>query len=67
MNGATYPCEILDVSFSGMAIRTGIVISIGSPISVGNLSGVVVRAEGNNIGIKFNDMLSKTSLDTLVT
>ncbi|MCP5081857.1 MAG: PilZ domain-containing protein [Alphaproteobacteria bacterium] len=67
MNGATYPCEILDVSFSGMAIRSGIVISIGSPISVGNLSGVVVRAEGHNIGIKFNDMLSKTSLDTLVT
>ncbi len=67
MNGATYPCEILDVSFSGMAIRTGITISVGSPISVGNLSGVVVRAEGHNIGIKFNDMLSKTSLDTLVT
>lgn len=66
MNGAAYPCEILDVSFSGMAIRTDIVISIGSPISVGNLSGVVVRAEGHNIGIKFNDMLSKTSLDTLV-
>ena len=27
MNGAAYPCEILDVSFSGMAIRTDIVIS----------------------------------------
>lgn len=66
MNGATYPCEILDVSFSGMAIRTGIEISIGSPISVGSLSGVVVRAEGQNIGIKFNDMLSKTSLETVV-
>ncbi len=67
MNGATYPCEILNVSFSGMAIRTNVEISIGSPISVGNLSGVVVRSEGTNIGIKFNDMLSKTSLDTLVS
>lgn len=66
MNGATYPCEILDVSFSGMAIRTNIEISIGSPISVGTLSGVVVRAEGQNIGIKFNDMLSKTSLESVV-
>ncbi len=66
MNGATYPCEILDVSFSGMAIRTNIEISIGSPISVGTLSGVVVRSEGQNIGIKFNDMLSKTSLETVV-
>lgn len=67
MNGVAYPCEILNVSFSGMAIRTNVEISIGSPVSVGNLTGVVVRAEGTNIGIKFNDMLSKTSLDTLVS
>ena len=66
MNGATYPCEILNVSFSGMAIRSNIEVSIGSPISVGSLSGVVVRSEGNQIGIKFNDMLSKTSLAGIV-
>ncbi|MEM1199289.1 MAG: PilZ domain-containing protein [Pseudomonadota bacterium] len=66
MNGAQYPCEILNVSFSGMAIQSTIEVSVGSPISVGSLSGVVVRSEGNQIGIKFNDMLSKTSLDRVV-
>ena len=66
-NGSTFPCEIIDVSFSGMAIRTNVNISVGSPISVGNLHGVVVRAEGNDLGIKFNDMLSKTSLQTVVS
>ncbi len=65
-NGSTFPCEILNVSFSGMAIRTNVNVSIGAPVSVGNLHGVVVRAEGTDLGIKFNDMLSKTSLETVV-
>ncbi|MEM7429834.1 MAG: PilZ domain-containing protein [Pseudomonadota bacterium] len=65
-NGSTFPCEILNVSFSGMAIRSSVQVSVGAPIAVGNLQGVVVRAEGNDLGIKFNDMLSKTSLETVV-
>ena len=50
-----------------MAIKADVNLSIGSPISVGNLHGVVVRANGNEFGIQFNDMLSKTSLQTVVT
>ena len=65
-NGARFPCQILNVSFSGMAIRVPVHVSVGAPIAVGNLKGVVVRAEGADLGIKFSDMMSKTSLDAIV-
>lgn len=65
-NGSTFPCQILNISFSGMAIRSPVQVSVGAPIAVGNLKGVVVRAEGNDLGIKFSDMMSKTSLENIV-
>jgi hypothetical protein len=58
-DGKLYPCEIIDISVSGAAIRIGARPGLGSQLLLGKTRGRVVRHLADGIAIEF-----MTRLDT---
>lgn len=52
-DGSVYPCFIIDVSTSGVAISTEYEPPIGMPLAVGSCVGRVVRRFQNGFAVKF--------------
>jgi hypothetical protein len=57
-DGRSYPCEVMDISISGCAIKTAIMPIIGTPLLVGKMRGRVVRYLDNGVGIEFTRQLT---------
>ncbi|MFN0264029.1 PilZ domain-containing protein [Tepidamorphus sp. 3E244] len=61
-DGRTFPCRIIDMSRSGAAIRASVVPNVGSPVTLGNQRGLVVRAFDDGFAMEFSDALTDEEL-----
>lgn len=52
-NGEMIACEVLDLSLSGVSLKTGTKPRIGETVVVGQMSGRVVRHHDSGIAIEF--------------
>lgn len=64
-DGRVYPCEVIDISVSGAAIKTEVMPSIGTFISLGRQRGRVVRYMNDGVGIEFVKQLAPSQLPSL--
>ena len=51
--GETVPCEVLDLSLSGLSLKTAVKPLIGEVITIGHVSGRVVRHHETGIALEF--------------
>lgn len=51
--GEQIRCEVLDISFTGVSVRTDLKPPVGEHILIGHRAGRVVRHHGEGIGIEF--------------
>ena len=65
-DGRNYPCEVLDISISGCAVKTDVMPSLGTYIMVGKMKGRVVRYLENGVGIEFVKFLDRNQLTAQV-
>lgn len=63
-DGRNYPCEILDISVSGAAVKVDVIPSIGTYVMLGKMRGRVTRIHPEGIGIEFLKMLDTQGLKT---
>jgi hypothetical protein len=52
-DGRVYPCEVVDVSLSGAALRTEVIPALGTSILLGRMRGRVVRYLDSGVAIEF--------------
>jgi hypothetical protein len=72
--GEQIRCEVLDLSLTGVSVRTEIKPSIGEHILIGNRAGRVARHHADGIGVEFlgsasaaTQMEKTASIESLVT
>lgn len=53
-NGDTVPCEVIDLSLSGVSLKTDTKPRIGETVLVGQMSGRVVRHHDTGIAVEFS-------------
>lgn len=61
-DGRTYPCEIIDISVSGAAVRVDVIPAVGTVVTLGKMRGRVTRIHAEGIGIEFVKMLDTAGL-----
>lgn len=61
-DGRQYRCRILDLSLSGAAIQIDVRPIVGSSVTLGNMSGHVVRHFEGGIAIEFSSIQTKPVL-----
>lgn len=61
-DGRVYPCEIMDISLSGAAVKVEVMPSIGTHIMLGKMRGRIVRYIGAGIAIEFLKPLDRAQL-----
>ena len=52
-DGRVYPCEVIDISVSGAAMKTEVMPSLGTYLLLGKMRGRVVRYLDSGIAIEF--------------
>ena len=52
-DGRVYPCEVVDVSVSGAAVRIEVIPALGTSILLGKMRGRVVRYLESGVAIEF--------------
>lgn len=52
-DGRVYPCEVIDISVSGAAIKTEVMPSVGTFVTLGRQRGRIVRYMHYGVGIEF--------------
>ncbi len=52
-DGQVVPCEVLDLSMSGVSVKTDIRPAIGEFVLIGQLAGRVARHHQDGVGIEF--------------
>ena len=52
-DGQSVPCEVIDLSLSGVSLKTETKPRVGETIMVGQMSGRVVRHHESGIGVEF--------------
>ena len=52
-DGRVYPCEVVDVSLSGAAVRTEVIPALGTSVLLGKMRGRVVRYLDSGVAIEF--------------
>jgi len=61
-DGRIYPCEVIDISVSGAAIKTEVMPSVGTFVTLGRQRGRVVRYMNEGVGIEFMKQLAPNQL-----
>lgn len=61
-DGREYPCEVIDISVSGASIKTDVLPSVGTYLSLGRMRGRVVRFTSDGIAIEFMRALEQAKL-----
>ncbi|MGE4250551.1 MAG: PilZ domain-containing protein [Parvibaculaceae bacterium] len=65
-DGRIYPCEIIDISLSGAAVKVDVMPSLGTYLMLGKMRGRIVRYVDSGIAIEFLKPLNTTQLSTQV-
>ena len=52
-DGQVVPCEVIDLSMSGISVKTDIRPAVGEFILIGQLAGRVARHHDQGIGVEF--------------
>ncbi len=52
-DGQVVPCEVLDLSMSGISVKTDIRPQVGEFVLIGQLAGRIVRHHEHGVGIEF--------------
>ena len=65
-DGRAYPCEVIDISLSGAAVKVDVVPSLGTHIVLGKMRGRVVRYHPTGIAIEFLRPLDQAQLTAQV-
>lgn len=61
-DGREYECEVIDISVSGAQIKTSVLPSIGTHLSLGRMRGRVVRFTSDGIAIEFMRQIEPAKL-----
>ena len=61
-DGRVYPCEIIDISLSGAAVKVDVMPSLGTQVMLGKMRGRIVRYVDSGIAIEFLKPLNTTQL-----
>lgn len=61
-DGRIYPCEVIDISLSGAALKVDVMPSLGTYIMLGKMRGRIVRYLENGIAMEFVKALENTQL-----
>jgi hypothetical protein len=61
-DGRVYPCEIIDISLSGAAVKVDVMPSLGTSLMLGKMRGRIVRHVDSGIAIEFLRPLDTTQL-----
>jgi hypothetical protein len=64
-DGRIYPCEVIDISVSGAAIKTEVMPSVGTFVTLGRQRGRVVRYMSDGVGIEFVKQITPGQLPPL--
>ena len=65
-DGRVYPCEILDISLSGAAVKVDVMPSLGTHLMLGKMRGRIVRYVESGIAIEFLKPLNTTQLSAQI-
>ena len=65
-DGRAYPCRIIDLSLSGAAIDIEVRPAIGTPVTLGNMRGRVVRHFQEGVAVEFLALQSKETLSGMM-
>jgi hypothetical protein len=60
-DGQVVPCEVIDLSMSGISVKTDIRPAVGEFVLIGQLAGRVARHHDNGIGIEFVGTANNTA------
>ncbi|HEX4534843.1 MAG TPA: PilZ domain-containing protein [Rhizomicrobium sp.] len=52
-DGSVVPCEVLDLSLSGVSVKTDVKPPIGEFVLIGQMAGRIARLHENGVGIEF--------------
>jgi hypothetical protein len=61
-DGRIYPCEVIDISVSGAAVKVDVMPSIGTYVSLGKMRGRIVRYLETGVAIEFGKALDRVQL-----
>lgn len=65
-DGRVYPCEILDISLSGAAVKVAVMPSLGTHLMLGKMRGRIVRYVESGIAIEFLKPLNTSQLSSQI-
>lgn len=65
-DGREYSCRIIDMSLSGAAVEINVRPAIGTPVTLANMRGRVVRHFDDGIAIEFAHIQSRETLSTFL-
>jgi len=65
-DGRVYPCEVIDISLSGAAVKVDVMPSLGTYLMLGKMRGRIVRYVDSGIAIEFLKPLNTTLLSTQI-
>ncbi len=60
-DGRAYPCEVIDISLSGAAVKVDVMPALGTYLFLGKMRGRVVRYHESGIAIEFTRQLDRTT------
>jgi len=61
-DGRVYPCEVIDISLSGAAVKVDVVPSLGTYVTLGKMRGRIVRYHDTGIALEFVRPLNRAQL-----
>jgi hypothetical protein len=61
-DGREYSCRMLDLSLSGAAVEISVRPAIGTPVTLGNMRGRVVRHFDDGVALEFSHIQSQDTL-----
>jgi hypothetical protein len=61
-DGRVYPCEVIDISVSGAAVKVDVMPSIGTYVMLGKMRGRIVRYLETGVAIEFGKALDRAQL-----
>jgi hypothetical protein len=61
-DGRVYPCEVLDISLSGAAVKADIMPTLGTYVALGKMRGRIVRYTDQGMAIEFVKPLDRATL-----